>query len=185
MPEITPEYLVPTDVETTGLSPDAGHLLLEVAVFIADADAPFDPIEPDGFHAIIQHDRDVAYAAADDYVRNMHEQTGLWDKLEGGTPQDEVDEQLLAYLQKHIGKREGRVFGNSVRLDMNFLDAHLPKSAAYLHYRFLDASGLAWFVHRNFGVPYFEKKKTHAAIDDINESIGELRHITRHLKGEA
>lgn len=185
MSESTPEYLVPTDVETTGLSPDAGHLLLEVAVFIADADAPFDLIEPDGFHAIIQHDRDVAYAAADDYVRNMHEQTGLWNKLESGTPQDEVDEQLLAYLQKHIGKREGRVFGNSVRLDMNFLDAHLPKSAAYLHYRFLDASGLAWYAHRNFGVPYFEKKKTHAAIDDINESIGELRHITRHLKGEA
>lgn len=180
--ETEPEYLVPTDVETTGLRTQEGHKLLEIAVFIANADAPFDLIEPEGFHAIVKHNRDEAYAVADDYVRNMHEKTGLWDKLEDGTPLEEVDAQLLAYLQKHIGKRQGRVFGNSIRLDMNYIDEFLPQSAAWLHYRFLDASGLAWFVNRQFGVPYFDKKRAHTAIGDINESIEELRHITRSIR---
>lgn len=182
VPETEPEYLVATDAETTGLRDQEGHLLLEIAVYLASADAPFDLIEPDGFHAIIKHDRATAYAVADDFVREMHEKTGLWDKLEDGTPLEEVDEQLLAYLQKHIGKRQGRVFGNSIRLDMNFLDTYLPKSAAWLHYRFLDASGLAWFVNRQYGVPFFDKKRAHTAIGDINESIEELRYITRSLR---
>lgn len=175
------ETLVATDVETTGLSPNDGHLLLEVAVHLVSPKAPFEIIEPEGFHAVIQHDPESARALANDYVKDMHDKTGLWDRLADGTPLDEVDEKLLAYLQSHLGKREGRVFGNSIRLDMNFLDAYLPKSAGYLHYRFLDASGLAWFAHENFGVPYYEKRRTHTAEEDIQESLGELRHVTGSL----
>lgn len=174
---MTAEYLVPTDVETTGLEPSEGHKLLEIAVYIAEPTAPFGLIDEEGFHAIIKHDRDEVYAVADDYVRDMHNKTGLWDKVENGTPLEEVDEQLLAYLQQHLGKRAGRIFGNSVRLDMNFMQANLPKSMAWLHYRFLDATGLAWYAHRNFGVPYYEKKRAHTAEEDIRESLSELAHV--------
>lgn len=177
----SPEFLVSADVETTGLSPSEGHVLLEIAVFIANSTATFDLLDEEGFHAVIRHDRDEVYALADDYVREMHTKTGLWDKVADGTPLEEVDEQLLAYLQSHIGKREGRVFGNSVRLDMNFIDAYLPKTAAWLHYRFLDATGLAWFAHKNFGIPYFEKRKVHSAVEDIQESLSELRHVAGAL----
>lgn len=177
----SPEFLVSADVETTGLSPSEGHVLLEIAVFIANSTAPFDLLDEEGFHAVIRHDRDEVYALANDYVREMHTKTGLWDKVSDGTPLEEVDEQLLAYLQSHIGKREGRVFGNSVRLDMNFIDAYLPKTAAWLHYRFLDATGLAWFAHKNFGTPYFEKRKVHSAVEDIQESLSELRHVAGAL----
>lgn len=178
------EYLVATDVETTGLHADRGDKLLEIAVYVLDSTCPYDHIDDKGFHRVIKQDADEAYEQADDFVKDMHTQTGLWDKLSTGTPVDIVDHELLQYLQQFMGRREGRVMGNSIRLDMNFLDAYLPLTADWLHYRSLDVSGLSWFAHSQFGVPYYEKDKSvvHTAVGDINESIKELKHVRESLK---
>lgn len=171
------EKLALTDVETTGLRPEDGHLLLEIAVLVASPVYPFAVLSEEPFHAVIKQSRALAYLKANDYVRNMHTRTGLWKKLEHGTPLAEVDMQLLDYLQQFADKpMELRVAGNSVRLDMNFLDAYLPLSAAFLNYRFLDISGLAFYAHSNHQVPYYEKKLVHTATADIIESLAELVH---------
>ncbi|XP_068917783.1 oligoribonuclease-like [Tenebrio molitor] len=177
------EYIVPVDVETTGLRADQGHLLLEIALRIHRDTAPFAAVADDIFHRVIRHDKQTAYELADDYVRQMHTDTGLWDELEQGQPLDEVDRDLLAYLQEHIGQREGRLTGNSLRLDMNFMETHLPLSAAYLHYRFLDATGMSWFLHKNFGIDYYEKDPflAHTADGDMRECLNEIIHIHRRI----
>lgn len=176
-------FYVATDVETTGLNPADGHLLLEIFVYIVEDTYPYRPVEPKGFHRVIQHDPEVARRAANQYVQAMHEKTGLWNKLADGTPVEQVDEELLAYLQNFMKYREGRVLGNSIRLDMNFMEAYLPQSLAFLHYRSLDVSGLAWFAHQEFNVPYYEKDEdtAHSAQVDIEASLQELRHIREYL----
>lgn len=169
------EKLAVTDVETTGLRPEDGHLLLEIAVLPASPVYPFTPLTDTPFHAVILQSRALAYFKADDYVRAMHTRSGLWDKLEHGTPIQEVDAALLAYLKQFADQPlELRVAGNSVRLDMNFLDAYLPLSAAFLNYRFLDISGMAFYAHSNHQLPYYQKKLSHTAGEDIIESLAEL-----------
>lgn len=176
-------FLVATDVETTGLDPAQGEVLLEIFVYVLEDKYPYKKVEEQGFHRIIKHDPVTTRENTVEFVQNMHDVTGLWDKLAEGTPVDQVDTELLEYLQQFMKRREGRIMGNSIRLDMNFLDAFLPKTAAFLHYRSLDVSGLAWFAHTEFDVPYYEKDASveHTAKGDIEASIQELRHIQEHL----
>lgn len=91
---------------------------------------------------------------------------------------------IRLWLEEHLNHREGRITGNSIRLDMNFIDKYLPLTAGYLHYRSLDISALAFFAHENFGVPYYEKKLAHSASEDLQESLNELRHIYRQIEKE-
>lgn len=167
-----------TDVETTGLDPQKDDLL-EIAVYVVEDKYPYRIIDPDGFHRIIKQDSTAAREKADEFVREMHDKTGLWDKLEHGTDVSTVDTELLAYLRSMMDRREGRMMGNSLRLDMNFLDAYLPLSADWLHYRSLDVSGLSWFANQEFDVPFYIKDKSvaHTADGDIKECLKELRHV--------
>lgn len=180
---MTKEYLVATDVETTGLDPAKGDKLMEIAVYVLENKYPYNIVDEKGFHRTVKNDREEAWDMADDFVKNMHEKTGLWDKLEYGTPVDAVDLELLIYLKKFMNRREGRIMGNSIRLDMNFMDAYLPLTADWLHYRSLDISALSWFANQEFDVPFYEKDKSaaHTADGDIKESIKELKHVRDSL----
>ena len=174
--------IVLTDVETTGLRPEDGHQLLEIFVQVHHPVYPFDQVG-ESFHRVIHHHPDDAIALADDYVHDMHDKTGLWDKVAQGHPLHLVDTALLDFLQHHVPKRVGRVTGNSVRLDMNFMDAYLPKAMSWLHYRFLDVTGLSWFANENFNIPFYEKDtaNTHSAQHDVMECLRELRHVTAQM----
>ena len=175
------EPLVFVDVETTGLNPHEGHKLLEIAVYVASEFSPF-TIKGDGFKMVVKQDLADVYGLANGYVREMHNATGLWDKVEDGVPLERIDDALLAFLQERMPRGVGRAAGNSVRLDLNFIDKYLPKSAAYLNYRFLDVTGLSWWAHNMFDVPYYEKQNTHNADEDIKECIAELRHVSERVE---
>lgn len=174
--------LVAVDVETTGLRPEEGHLLLEIYVSIREETYPFHEVGP-GFHRVIQHNPVLAYSRANDVVQEMHNKTGLWEKLQDGSPIEEVDRDLQRFLAQYLEPRQGRITGNSVRLDMNFMDTFLPKSFDWLHYRFLDVTGLSWFAHTSFDVPYYVKQLegSHTAQGDVQQMIDELRHVRREI----
>ncbi|QDP45563.1 exonuclease [Microbacterium phage FuzzBuster] len=176
MTDEKPERWVPADCETTGLVA-RDHLLLEIQVFIVEPTAPYEKVEPDGFHAIIQHDPEEAYHRADEYVREMHEKTGLWWKLRYGTPLAQVDADLRAYLEEHLARRQGFLVGNSVRLDQNFIEHHLPLSHDWLHYRAIDVTSIAMWARHEHGIGWMPKEAKHTATDDIEETLAELRWI--------
>lgn len=174
------DRLLWVDVETTGLTPDTAALL-QVAAIITDTEGK-QLVDP--FMAVVQHFNSAELrASAVPFVQEMHDATGLWDRLEGGMPMAEVDLRLQTYLSAHApNKRQARLAGNSVRLDLNFLEAFLPNTYGQLHYRSVDVSALAYTLAEWGEVPgYYEKKKTHDALDDIRKSLEEFLFLKDNL----
>ena len=164
------------DVETNGLDAHANHLL-EVACLVTDEE--LNVLDEMGFQAVIYYpsrEADALYESANEHVRKMHADTGLWDKLGDGIPLAKVDEQLLAYVAQFSAPRTSPVAGNSVRLDMNFMDAYLPHTASHLDYHMRDVSTIAGLASAWYDLPRYEKASDHTAMTDIRESIRELRH---------
>lgn len=162
------------DVETDGLSATKNSLL-QVAGIITDIDGN---IISDEFYETVYYsaeDSRSMRANAIPFVQSMHDETGLWDQLPEGIPLQILDSELLEFVKQYIPKaKAGRLAGNSVRLDLNFSEEYLPETYAHLHYRSIDVSALM-FALKEWGVvdTWFEKKKTHNALDDIRESIQE------------
>ena len=107
-------------------------------------------------------------------VRDMHDATGLWERLPLGSPLTEVDAKLHEYISQFSAPRASWLGGNSITLDRNFLRANLPQSFSHLSYRSIDASTVGGLAKAWFGVTY-EKKLLHSAFSHIMESIEELR----------
>ena len=173
------------DVETSGLVAHQ-HLLLEVACLVTDLNLNL--LDETGFQAKILHRRQTLVSArerADDVVRDMHDRSGLWDACADptqATPLPEVDAALHTYIRGlNPEVRTGRIAGNSVRLDLNFLEQHLPKTAGHMVYRMMDVSSLAGAARWWAGAPTFEKKYAHTAMSDIRESIAELSWLRKRL----
>lgn len=173
------------DVETTGLNPWEGESLLEVACLVTDTELNL--LDEEGFEAYVPHtyqDMKTVSRNASQFVREMHEKNGLWDKLvlgDGevdGFPLAELDARLLEYVRGFAPEaRTARLGGNSVRLDLNFLEKYLPETYGHLHYRFIDVTSVSSLVYWWGGVPKFEKRGNHTAMSDIRESIDELRYM--------
>ena len=179
-----PELLAWTDIETTGLDPHDGHAVLEVACILTDTQLRE---VADPYHRVLQYDEaQVAQMQelADDFVLAMHQKSGLWNKLPTGLiAPTELDDDLLAFITKHApSKRQARMAGSSVRLDMNFLDHLAPKTMAHLHYRFLDSSGLAYFAQETSGFQMPVKASAHEALADIRASIDLAKTVATHYE---
>lgn len=176
-----PELFVWTDQETTGLIAHQEHLL-EVACLVTDINLNL--LDDAGFHRVIRYDQVAAASmrnAADPFVQDMHDTSGLWEQLPSGAPLESVDADLLAYVMRFAPQpRQARFAGNSLRLDMNFTDQWLPRTAAHMHYRFLDVSGIAYLANKWSDVPYMTKARNHEAMADVRESLAELRHLHAH-----
>jgi oligoribonuclease len=109
----------------------------------------------------------------------MHENTGLWARLATGTPREQVDAELLAFFKTCAPEpKQARLAGNSIRLDMNFLEAYAPGAYAHLHYRTVDVSALAYLFEK-WGLVegHYKKAGTHEALSDIRESLAEYRWL--------
>lgn len=172
---MTKELILWADVETTGTDAHAGYLL-QVAGFLTDTDLN---IISEPFNHIIQYtDVDTIKSSANEFVQNMHEQTGLWDKLPDGLPLAEVDELVKNYINRYKDDETVvRLAGNSIRLDLNFMERFLALSYGTLTYRSLDMSAISFFLKEVCGLTDedFKKKKSHDAVDDVMESLNEAR----------
>lgn len=177
------EKIIWIDVESTGVEPFKKDELLEVACLITDADLNI--LDEEGFRAVIKYsDLQISRMKlrTSPYVLEMHTKTGLWDELPHGTAVKDVDESLLAYIKRFVPEaRKARIAGNSITLDRNFMEANLPQSYGHLHYRSYDVSTIAGLASAWYEDEGYQKKLTHAAMDDIRESIEELRYYRKRI----
>ena len=164
------------DLEMTGL--DAGrHVIVEIATLVTDDDLQVVAEGPD----LVVGATDEQLAAMDDFVRDMHTSSGLLAEIEASElTLAEAGRLTLDFIRQHVPKpRTVPLAGNSIGTDRRFLAVHLPEVEDYLHYRSVDVSTLKELAKRwnpaiLGGAP--RKAEGHRALDDIRESVAELRY---------
>ncbi len=111
-----------------------------------------------------------------DWCKHHHAASGLLDRIQDGITEGELDDKLAEITLKYFKKTNPCVIaGNSISQDRKFIDAYLPKFSQRLHYRMLDVSSFK-IVFREMLGREFKKENTHRALDDIRESIAELKY---------
>ncbi len=169
------DRLVWIDCEMTGLDLGA-DALIEVAALVTDFDLN---VLGHGVDLIIKPPAE-ALDQMNDFVREMHETSGLLRELDFGIPMDEAEERVLSYVREHCpdGSRPP-LAGNTVATDRAFLARDMPTLETFLHYRIVDVSSIKELSRRWFPRAYFQappKRGNHRALADIQESIEELRY---------
>jgi oligoribonuclease len=154
----------------------AADALIEVAALVTDFDLN---VLGEGVDLIVKPSAE-SLAQMGDFVRSMHETSGLLDVLKDGVSLTEAEEQVLAYVRQYCpdGSRPP-LAGNTVATDRAFLARDMPALEEFLHYRIVDVSSIKELSRRWFPRAYFQApKKTgnHRALADIQESIEELRY---------
>ena len=160
------------DLEMTGLDP-ATQRIIEVAAVVTD----YQLNELGSYEAIINQS-DSTLDNAEDFPKEafgksggLFEQVAASDKSES-----DVESELLAFINQHFAE-PAILAGNSIHQDRRFIRQWWPCVEGQLHYRMLDVS--SWKVWRQgLGQPIYGKKESHRALEDIRESILELRMYT-------
>jgi oligoribonuclease len=169
------DRLVWIDCEMTGLDLGA-DALIEVAALVTDFELN---VLGEGVDVIIKP-TDEALGQMVEFVRSMHEKSGLLDELASGTTLADAEQQVLAYIKEHCpdGSRPP-LAGNTVATDRSFLARDMTELESFLHYRIVDVSSIKelsrrWYPRAYFAAP--TKRGNHRALADIQESIEELRY---------
>lgn len=174
-----PSHLIWIDLEMTGLDPD-NDLIIEIATIVTDKNLNILAQGP----VLAVHQSDAALAAMDDWNQHHHGQSGLIKRVKASTIDDaEAEGQTLEFLKQWVPENTSPMCGNSIGQDRRFLYRYMPKLEAYFHYRNIDVSTLKelatrWAPHVKEG---FKKQSSHQALDDIIESIEELRYYREHF----
>ena len=165
------------DLEMTGLN-TIKDKCIEIAAIITDLDFN----ELSSYHSIIYQPQSLL-ESMDEWNKNHHQESGLYSEISTkGKKTETVQKELITWVQKTFKKREQiHIAGNSIYHDRIFLKKEFPEFEALIHYRMIDVT--SWkLILRNVFKHDFKKKNAHRALDDIKESISELKHYTSLIK---
>jgi len=172
------DNMVWIDMEMTGLDPEKDGIL-EMATIVTDSQLN---IIAEGPNLVI-HQPEKTLRAMDDWNRKHHGKSGLLKAVRKSKITLRKAEQLsLDFIKKYCVPQESPLCGNSVHQDRRFLIRYMPKMDAYLHYRHVDVSTVKTLIRRWYpkGKSAPHKKDSHRALNDIRESIEELRFYRKH-----
>ncbi len=171
--------LVWIDLEMTGLIPERDRII-EIATIITDSN--LDVIDEGPVIAV--HQSDNLLTNMDEWNTRTHNESGLVERVKAsGHTEEHAEEETLRFIRNYVPKKRSPLCGNSICQDRRFLYRYMPKLEAWLHYRNLDVSSIKELVSRWRPEikDSFNKRNTHRALDDIRESIQELRHYREHF----
>ncbi|MFV0428203.1 MAG: oligoribonuclease [Arachnia sp.] len=167
--------LVWIDCEMTGLDLSA-DALIEVAVLVTDSELN---VLGEGIDVIIKPSEEHLDQMSD-FVRQMHEKSGLLADLAGGTSMSDATAQVLDYIKAHEpAQRRAPLAGNTIGTDRAFLARDMPEVEGWVHYRNVDVSSIKELARRWYPKVLYQapaKAGNHRALADIQESIEELRY---------
>lgn len=183
MTDIAPknDRLVWIDLEMTGLDPKR-HVIVEVAAIITDGNLN---VIGEGIDLVV-HATEAELAEMDDFVTNMHANSGLDKEIrESTTTLREAEDAVLALIAEHCApEHPAPLAGNSIATDRTFIRAYMPRLDEALHYRMIDVSTIKELSRRWFPRAYYnqpDKGMAHRALQDIIESIRELDYYRRSV----
>ena len=165
------KHLAWLDLEMTGLN-SFQDTILEIAAIVTDSDLN---IVAHGPNLIIKHSQAVI-DNMDQFVFDMHQKSGLLDAvLASHLCLAQAETQVLEFFKQYGDAGTMPLCGNSIWQDKLFLINHMPNLVNFFHYRLIDVSTIKELVARWYGAPEFKKANGHRALQDIEESINELK----------
>ena len=165
--------LVWIDLEMTGLSPQNDRII-EIATIVTDIHLSIVAEGPE----LVVHQSDERLDGMDAWNKKTHSESGLIDQVRASDiDEKEAERRTLAFLRRYATKQRSPLCGNAICQDRRFLDRYMPQVSAYLHYRHLDVSTIKELARRWRPdlTSNQNKNSRHRAMDDIRESIEELR----------
>ncbi len=168
------QHIVWMDLEMTGLDPDRERII-EIATLITDADLNIIAEGPE----LVIHQSDELLDQMDQWNTEHHGASGLTRRVRQSTVTERQAElATLDFLKGWVKARVAPLAGNSIHQDRRFLSRYMQELNDYLHYRIIDVSSVKELVRRWYPDVLDQvgpKNATHRALDDISESINELR----------
>ena len=176
---VNAENLVWIDLEMTGLEPD-DDVIIEIATIVTDQELNILAEGP----VLAVHQSEARLEAMDEWNTTHHTRSGLVQRVrESSETEASAAGKTLEFLRAWVPEGASPMCGNSICQDRRFMARHMPELESYFHYRNLDVSTLKILANRwrpdlEGG---FEKTATHLALDDIRESIDEMRYYREHF----
>ena len=166
------------DLEMTGLDPEKHHII-EIACLVTDSNLN---IVAEGPELAIFQDEDIL-SLMNEWNVKQHTSSGLVEKIKSSDISiKEAEDECLKFFQSHIKQHKSPLCGSSVSHDRRFLIKHMPKLANHFHYRHIDVSSFKEVIKRWYPqVDEFKKASSHRAMDDIKESVNELKFYREKL----
>ncbi len=175
----SPDHLIWIDLEMTGLDTDRDRII-EIATAVTDSDLTILAEGP----TIAIHQPDQILQAMDEWNTRQHGRSGLTDRVRRSTYDEAAAEQeTLRFLEQWVPAGASPMCGNSICQDRRFMHRSMPELEQYFHYRHVDVSTVKELARRwNPDLPKeFRKAGAHLAMDDVKESIRELRFYRERL----
>lgn len=175
--------LIWIDLEMTGLDPER-HRIIEIATVVTDKELNLLAEGP----VLAIHQPEPELQAMDEWCTTTHTGSGLVKRVRESTiTEAEAEQETLDFLATHIDAGISPMCGNSIGQDRRFLIRYMPRLAAYFHYRNLDVSTLKELAKRWLPevADAVVKESRHLALDDIRDSIDELKTYRARLFVEA
>lgn len=172
------ENLVWIDLEMSGLDPEH-NTIIEIATIVTDKNLN---ILEKGPNLAIKQSLKLL-ESMDEWNTTHHTASGLWDKvLNDSVSMEEADKATLDFIKKWTMEGKNPLCGNSIGQDRRFLYKYMPQISEYLHYRNIDVTSIKEIAKRWYPeLPAFNKLEKHQALDDIIESIDELKYFQEHI----
>ena len=171
--------LIWIDLEMTGLLPESDRII-EIATLVTDSQLNVLAEGP----VIAVHQSQQRMDAMDAWNQKHHGASGLIERVKhSNIDESEAERQTIEFLSRHCPKNTSPMCGNSICQDRRFMANYMPQLEAYFHYRNLDVSSVKELARR-WKPEIFEglvKQSTHQAMDDIKDSIDELRYYREHF----
>lgn len=173
------DNLIWIDLEMTGLYPN-DDVIIEIATIVTDSE--LNTLAEGPMLAI--HQSDERLAAMDEWNTNQHGKSGLTERVRNSqVTAADAEQQTIEFLKQWVPAGKSPMAGNSICQDRRFLANYMPELEKYFHYRNLDVSSLKELARRwkPESLKGFKKSGAHLALDDIRDSINELKHYRATL----
>ena len=176
--EFSDGNLVWIDLEMTGLEPET-DLIIEIATIVTNFDLSEQVAGP--VFAIDQSSE--ALASMDEWNTRQHHSSGLVERVVNSQISASAAESAtLEFLKEYVPSGISPMCGNSIGQDRRFIYKYMPLLAVFFHYRNIDVSTLKELAVRWVPeLPVFQKSSAHLAMQDIQDSISELKYYRDHL----